>query len=261
MRAKTLPRAMTEEIVCGAGTAGLASAAALRAAGVEVVVLEQTDRVGASWRTRYDDLRLNTPGWMSTQPGYRASRRRYGEYPPRDAWIRYLEDYAAHHRIDVRFGTQVRRLEPADEEWRLVVVPSPGHRRRDRDLCVAQAIMGIPPIVASWRFPESTFAISSPSCPAVDELDATIIRPARKSEPDKTLHFAPIRSGSSRSLGPARTSSPSSAVALAPFTTCASASPSASGTGRMHRAHQPQARASESRPGSTTSPEGMEATI
>ena len=38
---------------------------------------------------------------------------------PRDAWIRYLEDYAAHHRIDVRFGTQVRRLEPAEEEWRL----------------------------------------------------------------------------------------------------------------------------------------------
>jgi cation diffusion facilitator CzcD-associated flavoprotein CzcO len=110
---------MTEAIVCGAGTAGLASAAALRAAGAEVVVLERTDRVGASWRTRYDDLRLNTPGWMSTQPGYRASRRRYGEYPTRDAWIRYLEDYAAHHRIDVRFGTQVRRLEPADEEWRL----------------------------------------------------------------------------------------------------------------------------------------------
>ena len=43
----------------------------------------------------------------------------YGEYPTRDAWIRYLEDYAAHHRIDVRFGTQVRRLEPAEEEWRL----------------------------------------------------------------------------------------------------------------------------------------------
>lgn len=105
--------------MCGAGTAGLASAAALRAAGVKVVVLERTDRVAASWRTRYDDLRLNTPGWMSTQPGYRASRRRYGEYPTRDAWIRYLEDYAAHHRIDVRFGTQVRRLEPAEEEWRL----------------------------------------------------------------------------------------------------------------------------------------------
>jgi hypothetical protein len=28
---------------------------------------------------------------------------------------------------------------------------------------------------------------------AVDELDATILRPARKNEPDSTLHLAPIR--------------------------------------------------------------------
>ena len=112
-------RAMTEAIVCGAGTAGLASAAALRAVGVDVTVLEQTDKVGASWRTRYDGLRLNTTGWMSTQPGYRASRRRYGEFPSRDAWVQYLEDYAAHHRIDVRFGTQIRRLEPVNGDWRI----------------------------------------------------------------------------------------------------------------------------------------------
>jgi putative flavoprotein involved in K+ transport len=110
---------MAEAIVCGAGSAGLASAAALRAVGVEVVVLERTEEVGASWRTRYDGLRLNTPGWMSTQPGYRASRRLYGEYPTRDAWIQYLEDYAAHHRIDVRFGTQVQRLGIVNGGWRV----------------------------------------------------------------------------------------------------------------------------------------------
>ncbi len=103
----------------GAGTAGLAAAAALGRFGLEAIVLEQTDKVGASWRTRYDGLRLNTPGWMSTQPGYRASSRRYGQYPSRDAWIQYLEDYAAHHRIDVRFGTQVRRVELSDEGWRV----------------------------------------------------------------------------------------------------------------------------------------------
>jgi putative flavoprotein involved in K+ transport len=111
--------AAAEAIVLGAGTAGLAAAAALRRAGVETIVLEQNDKVGTSWRTRYDGLRLNTPGWMSTQPGYRASRRRYGEYPSRDAWIQYLEDYAAHHRIDVRFGTQVQRVGPSDGGWRV----------------------------------------------------------------------------------------------------------------------------------------------
>ena len=101
----------------GAGTAGLAAAATLRGAGVDVIVIEQTDQVGAAWRTRYDGLRLNTTGWMSTQPGLRASRRRYGEFPSRDAWVQYLEDYVEHHRIDVRFGTQVRRLDSVNGAW------------------------------------------------------------------------------------------------------------------------------------------------
>lgn len=108
---------MTKAIVLGAGTAGLAAVATLRGADVEVIVLERTGQVGASWRSRYDGLRLNTLGWMSTQPGYRASRRRYGEFPSQDAWVQYLEDYAAHHHIDVRFGTQVQRVRSADSGW------------------------------------------------------------------------------------------------------------------------------------------------
>ncbi len=108
---------MEEAIVCGAGTAGLAAAATLQRVGVDTVVLEQGDQVGSSWRSRYDGLRLNTVGWMSTQPGFRASRRRYGEYPTRDKWIEYLEDYAAHHQADVRFGTTVENVAPAEEGW------------------------------------------------------------------------------------------------------------------------------------------------
>ncbi len=112
-------RLMAEAIVIGAGTAGLAAAATLQGAGIEVIVLEQTGKIGATWRTRYDALRLNTTGWMSAQPGYRASRRRYGEFPTRDVWIQYLEDYTEHHHIDVRFGTHVRRLESANGVWQV----------------------------------------------------------------------------------------------------------------------------------------------
>ncbi len=86
----------------------------LRRAGVETVVIERSDRVGASWRSRYAALRLNTPNWMSTQPGYRATRRRYGEYPTRDEWIRYLEDYSAHHQLDVRFDTEIQQIASLD---------------------------------------------------------------------------------------------------------------------------------------------------
>jgi 2-polyprenyl-6-methoxyphenol hydroxylase-like FAD-dependent oxidoreductase len=41
-------RIRVETIVCGAGSAGLAAAAALRAVDGDVTVLERTDRVAAS---------------------------------------------------------------------------------------------------------------------------------------------------------------------------------------------------------------------
>ncbi|WP_211697212.1 flavin-containing monooxygenase [Mycobacterium spongiae] len=110
---------MAEAIVCGAGAAGLAAAATLGAAGVQAVVLERSDRVGASWRSRYDGLRLNTPAWMSTLPGYRARHRKYGEYPSRDNWVRYLEDYTQYHRLDVRFGVDVQKLSATRRGWQV----------------------------------------------------------------------------------------------------------------------------------------------
>jgi cation diffusion facilitator CzcD-associated flavoprotein CzcO len=108
---------VADAIVCGAGAAGLAAAAMLGRCGVAATVLERSDCVGASWRGRYDGLRLNTAGWMSTMPGYRATRRRYGEYPSRDSWIQYLEDYARHHAITVRFGTVARSVLRSGDGW------------------------------------------------------------------------------------------------------------------------------------------------
>ena len=108
---------MVDAVVCGAGAAGLAAGATLRRSGTDVIVLERSDQVAASWRTRYPALRLNTPGWMSTQPDFRASRRRYGKHPSRDRWIQYLEDYTAHHQLDVRFGTEVQSITRGEGTW------------------------------------------------------------------------------------------------------------------------------------------------
>ena len=97
-------------------------------------MLERGDAVGTSWRRRYDGLRLNTLGWMSTMPGYRASRKRYGEYPTRDDWVRYLEDYASHHGIQPEFGTDVRRVDSSGGGWR---VESSGGSREARFVVMA----------------------------------------------------------------------------------------------------------------------------
>jgi putative flavoprotein involved in K+ transport len=107
-----------EAVVCGAGTAGLSAAAMLNKAGVHTRVLERTTQVAASWRRRYDTLRLNTLGWMSTQPGLHVGRR-YSHFPHRDEWVRYLERYADHHRLQIQFETDVSRIERGDHGWRV----------------------------------------------------------------------------------------------------------------------------------------------
>ena len=68
-----------------------------------------SDRVGASWRTRYDGLRLNTPGWMSTQPGYRAEPPALRRVPVASrAGSGTSRTTPPTIAIDVRFGTQAR---------------------------------------------------------------------------------------------------------------------------------------------------------
>src|SRR5919106_3591337 len=113
-----------EAVVCGAGTAGLSAAAMLSRAGIRVRVLERAAQVGFSWRRRYDTLRLNTLGWMSTQPGLHVGRR-YSHFPHRDEWIRYLERYADHHRLQVRFETEVSRIDRGEPGWRVETSEGP----------------------------------------------------------------------------------------------------------------------------------------
>lgn len=113
-----------EALVCGAGAAGLSSAAMLQKVGVQALIVEQSDGVAASWRSRYEALRLNTLGWMSTQPGYHIGRRPR-HFPSRDEWIDYLERYTSHHRLRIQFGTHVEHLDQEDGRWRLTTASGP----------------------------------------------------------------------------------------------------------------------------------------
>lgn len=114
-----------EAIVAGGGPAGLAAAAMLRKRGFEVLVLERTDAVGARWRARYKPLRLNTARLFSTLPGYRIPRS-YGRYPRREDFVAYLERYADHHRLPVRFDSALERVERGEDElWRLETSAGP----------------------------------------------------------------------------------------------------------------------------------------
>lgn len=100
--------------VIGAGPGGLAAAYALRARGIRAVVLEKSDRVGASWRDHYDRLRLHTTRRLSALPGLKIPRRS-GRWVARDDVVRYLEKYAEHHELEIVTGVEVFRVERAGD--------------------------------------------------------------------------------------------------------------------------------------------------
>lgn len=107
---------MREAVVIGAGPAGLAAAAMLRRAGVDVVVVDKAEAVGASWRGHYDRLHLHTVRWLSHLPGYRFSSR-HGRWVSRDGVVRYLEGYARHHGLELELGSAVERVDRDGERW------------------------------------------------------------------------------------------------------------------------------------------------
>ncbi|MGW3629254.1 flavin-containing monooxygenase [Streptomyces sp. NPDC005122] len=104
--------------VIGGGPGGLAAAYALRAQGVRAVVLEKSDRVGASWRRHYDRLHLHTTRRLSALPGL-AMPRAFGRWVSRDNVVRYLEKYAEHHQLEIVTGVEVSRIERAGDSWLL----------------------------------------------------------------------------------------------------------------------------------------------
>jgi putative flavoprotein involved in K+ transport len=134
-------------VVIGAGPAGLAAAAVLKASGIPAVVVEKTGNVAASWRRHYDRLHLHTVRWLSNLPGYRFSRE-HGRWVSRDGVIRYLEGYVRHHDLDVRTGVEVTGLERDEsaDEW---VLTTPGGEWRARYVVVATGYNHTP-VLPDW---------------------------------------------------------------------------------------------------------------
>jgi putative flavoprotein involved in K+ transport len=103
-------------VIVGAGPAGLAAAATLRARGIDATILERAEHVGEQWRTRYDRLHLHTIRWLSNLPGYRIPRE-FGRWVARDQFVQYLEHYTAHYGLEPRFGVEATRIDRDDGHW------------------------------------------------------------------------------------------------------------------------------------------------
>ncbi|HVW82248.1 MAG TPA: NAD(P)/FAD-dependent oxidoreductase [Mycobacteriales bacterium] len=136
---------MPDAVVIGAGPGGLAAAATLRGRGVDTEVVDRADSVASTWRGHYDRLHLHTVRWLSSLPGYPIPKE-FGSWVARDDVVRYLEAYAAHHRIEPSFGTVIERVDRDGDRWRL---RSPQGERSARHVVVATGYNNTP-FVPDW---------------------------------------------------------------------------------------------------------------
>src|SRR4051812_22319706 len=104
-------------LIIGAGQAGLALGYHLKQTPLRFQLVEAHQRVGESWRKRYESLVLFTPRTYSALPGLAVPGDPQG-YPTRDEIADYLERYASHFELPVLVDTPIRKLERSGEGFR-----------------------------------------------------------------------------------------------------------------------------------------------
>ena len=98
-----------EVLVAGAGQAGLSVARELRKLDVACIVHERQNRIGDSWRKRFDSLQLFTPRELSSLPGL-AHAGDPKDFPAKNEMGDYLERYAEQFSLPVITNSGITRL-------------------------------------------------------------------------------------------------------------------------------------------------------
>ncbi len=96
-------------VVIGAGQAGLAMSYYLHQHGIAHLVLDRHERIGDTWRNRWQSLHLFTPARYSRLPGLAFPAPAYS-LPSRLQMADYLEQYATQFGLPVQTGISVTEL-------------------------------------------------------------------------------------------------------------------------------------------------------
>ncbi len=102
-------RTYVETLVIGGGQAGLAVGYYLAKRTADFLIVDAHPRIGDSWRSRWDSLRLFTPARYDALPGMPFTGSP-DAFPTKDQMADYLEAYAKRFALPIATGVRVDRL-------------------------------------------------------------------------------------------------------------------------------------------------------
>ena len=136
-----------QNLIIGAGPAGLATAGRMRKAGLDFTLIEQTDQIASSWHNHYDGLHLHTVNQLSHLP-HLPFPEGYPLYVSKEDLISYYQQYAKTFDIHPVLSQKVTRLAQTDEAW--TVDTEAGTSYAAQNVIVATGINRIPKL-PTWE--------------------------------------------------------------------------------------------------------------
>ncbi len=190
----TTQRERIDAVVIGGGQAGLAVGHHLARRGERFAILEAADRIGTSWRNRWEGLRLFTPARYDGLPGM-AFPAPPDSLPTKDDVADYLETYAAHFHLPVQTGVRVDHVAPVaqdpDEGW---IVDAGGRQIQASQVVIATGAFPRP------KVPEFAAELD----PAINQLHASAFRDASGLQPGPVLVVGASNTGAEIAVSAAR---------------------------------------------------------
>lgn len=177
-------------VVIGGGQAGLAVGYYLARRDIPFVILEANERVGDSWRNRWDSLRLFTPARYDALPGIPFPAPRT-HFPTKDEMADYLEAYAARFELPVLTGVRVDRVYKSNGRY---VVDAGALRFEAENVVVAMATFQKPAIPS----------FASALAPHIRQIHSSEYRNPSQLQPGGLLVVGAANSGAEIALDVAR---------------------------------------------------------
>jgi len=136
-------------LIIGGGHTGMCVGARLDRMGQSYLIVDRGEKVGESWRNRYESLALHTIGATNQMP-YIRSPEIFPDYIPKDVWADWIEAYAKLMQLNMWMKTEVAsgRFDESKGEWAIELKLADGSTRtmRPKHIVLATGGIGLNPI-------------------------------------------------------------------------------------------------------------------